>query len=118
MMGMTPLMFSFRGQVAVLAAHLLRPYTLGVLDGDAALCVGHDHHKDHSDQCQNYQNGQQDIELRLASRFLPVIRRAEVIQRTSWKRWRWSKGNTVADTLLPPQQSHTPSTLLFLLRMW
>ena len=92
-----------QGQVAVLAAHLLPTHhTLGVLDGDAALCVGHDHHKDHSDQCQNYQNRQQDIELRLAGRCAGQQTRHRGVQRgpVGNDGGEDQKGNTVADTLV------------------
>ena len=56
-----------QGQVAVLPAHLLAAHhTLGILDGDAALSVGHNNDEHDHHQCQNQQQGQQDIEPGLA----------------------------------------------------
>ena len=55
-------------QVAVLPAHLLAAHhALGVLDGDTALSVRHNDDEHDHDQCQNDQQGQQNVELGLTS---------------------------------------------------
>ena len=57
-----------QGQIAVLPAHLLAAHhALCILDGDAAFCVGHNNDEHDHDQCQHDQQGQQNVELRLAS---------------------------------------------------
>ncbi len=58
-----------QGQIAVLPAHLLAAHhALGVLDGDAALCVGHDDDEHNGHQCQNDQQRQEEVVLGLAGR--------------------------------------------------
>ena len=55
-----------QGQVAVLPADLLAAHhTPRILDGDAALGVGHDDDEHHDGQCQDHQQRQQHVVQRL-----------------------------------------------------
>ena len=92
-----------QGQIAVLTAHLLAAYhALCVLNGDAALCVGHDDHEDHSHQCQHDQQRQEEVVLGLAGRCLGQQTRDRGGQRgpVGNDGGKDQKGDTVADTLV------------------
>ena len=92
-----------QGQVAVLTAHLLAAHhALCILDGDAALCVGHDDHEDHGDQCQHDQQRQEHIVLGLAGRCLGQQTRDRSVQRrpVGDDRGKDDERDTVADALV------------------
>ena len=92
-----------QGQIAVLTAHLLAAYhALCVLNGDAALCVGHDDHEDHSHQCQHDQQRQEEVVLGLAGRCLSQQTLDRGVQRrpVGDDRSKDDERDTVADALV------------------
>ena len=92
-----------QGQIAVLPAHLLAAHhALGVLDVDAALCVGHDDDEHNGHQSQNDQQRQEEVVLGLAGRCLGQQTRDRGVQRgpVGHDGSKDQQGNTVADALV------------------
>ena len=92
-----------QGQIAVLPAHLLAAHhALGVLDVDAALCVGHDDDEHNGHQSQDDQQRQEEVVLGLAGRCLGQQTRDRGVQRgpVGHDGSKDQQGNTVADALV------------------